>query len=139
MSCDVFHMSQHIKYWVTPCLRVHLTKMPNHDRSQLPVSGFKVDWVWHVQTRQPEGAEMLKWMIEQSGGGVLTTQQVSHQLSHYCSPTTLHHCCTVALLHCCTMHLLLAVHDFCSCCYLLSAGSHLSAPAACWSFNCTGC
>lgn len=27
-------------------------------------------------TRQPEGAEMLKWMIEQSGGGVLTTQQV---------------------------------------------------------------
>jgi len=68
-----------------------------HDRNQLLVSGLKVDWVWLVQTRQPEGAEMLKWMIEQSGGGVLTTQQVSHQLSH-CS-ATLHHCSTVALLH----------------------------------------
>ncbi len=53
--------------------------------------------------------------------------------------TALQHFTTVPLLHCCTMHLLLAVHDFCSCCYLLSNGSHLSAPAASWSFYCTGC
>ncbi len=33
------------------------------------------------------------------------------------------------------MHLHLAVHDFCSYCYLLSTGSHLSAS---WSFYCTG-
>ncbi len=51
----------------------------------------------------------------------------------------LRHFTTVALLYCHNMHLLLAVHHFCSCCYLFGIGSHLSAPAASWSFYCPGC
>lgn len=38
---------------------------------------FTTTAVLPIQVRVPEGAPMLKWMIEQSGGGMLVTQQVS--------------------------------------------------------------
>ncbi|KAA6421915.1 MAG: zinc-binding alcohol dehydrogenase domain-containing 2-like [Trebouxia sp. A1-2] len=57
---------------------VHFTRSvaPRLRKRNIRICALCPQQVDTPMTRHPEGAEMLKWMIQQSGGGVLTTQQV---------------------------------------------------------------